>query len=273
MGIMDKIKNMFTEEVEEDEKPIKKDVIQVEIPAAKSEQPSRVESVERNLTVEHHEPETPELPKREEKFVFPVYFDDKDFDELEKPKEKPKDNIVKEPYGGNKQQPKETKKKFQPSPVISPVYGILDKNYSKDSIVTKKATSSEFKSRRTNPLTVDDVRRKAFGNLEEDLEKTLTSDNKQSFFLSEDDEIKQEVDIIDELDLKAEVFENDNAIEEMIEDHENITENEHQDNNDASADNMIEEELNRIDEDKKDDKLVESDLFNLIDSMYRGKEE
>ena len=26
--------------------------------------------------------------KKEEKFVFPVYFDDKDFDDLEKPKEK-----------------------------------------------------------------------------------------------------------------------------------------------------------------------------------------
>ena len=33
---------------------------------------------------------------------------------------------------------KEEKKPFTPSPVISPVYGILDKNYTKDSIVDKK---------------------------------------------------------------------------------------------------------------------------------------
>ncbi len=271
MGIMDKLKNMFTEEVDDEVKPIKKDIIQVEIPAAKSEPASRVEDVERNITSEHHAPEPPEPPKREEKFVFPVYFDDKDFDELDKPKEKPKAVVTKEPYSGTRQQqPKEIKKIFKPSPVISPVYGILDKNYSKDSIVTKKTTSSELRSRRTNPLTVDDVRRKAFGNLEEDLESTLTYEHKESFFLSDSDDIKQEVDIIDELDLKSEVIAPDVAIDDMIEDHESIKENEyrHASEND---DNMVEEQLNKLD--SNDDKVVESDLFNLIDSMYRGKEE
>lgn len=273
MGFMDKIKNMFTEEVEEEVKPIKKDVIQVEIPAAKTES-KRVEVTEKE-SIEQPKPESTEPQKREEKFVFPVYFDDKDFDELEKPKDKPKTVIVpKEPYSGTiKPQPvKEVKKAFKPSPVISPVYGVLDKNYSKDSIVTKKRPNNEMRSYRTSSPTIDDVRRKAFGRLEDDLENTLTYDKKQSFFLSEDDDIKQDIDIIDELDLTNEVFHDDNIIDEMIEDHESINPSNYRHGSTIpSNDNMIEEELNKLD--TPDDKLVESDLFNLIDSMYRGKEE
>ena len=38
MGLFDKLKNMFTEEVEEEKEPIKKEVFQVEIPAPKIEE-------------------------------------------------------------------------------------------------------------------------------------------------------------------------------------------------------------------------------------------
>ena len=38
---------------------------------------------------------------------------------------------------------KSEEKKFKPTPIISPVYGILDKNYHKEDIVNKKNT--EFK--------------------------------------------------------------------------------------------------------------------------------
>ena len=40
MGFLDKVKNMFTEEVEE-EAPIKKEVMQVEIPAPIKEEPKK----------------------------------------------------------------------------------------------------------------------------------------------------------------------------------------------------------------------------------------
>jgi hypothetical protein len=268
MGLMDKIKNMFTEEVE-DVKPIKKDVIQVEIPAAKPE--TKKVEVQPSEPEEHPVPVTTEAPKKEEKFVFPVYFDDKDFDELEKPKEKAKPPVQpKEPYNASKQQPpKEVKKTFKPSPVISPVYGILDKNYSKDSIVAKKKSSSEIHSYHATVPTVEDVRRKAFGRLEDELENSLTYEHKQSFFLNEDDEIKQEVDIIDELDLKEEVYHNDDTIDKMIDDHENLQTPTYR--HGSVEENMVEEELNKLE--TKNDKLVESDLFNLIDSMYRGKED
>lgn len=75
------------------------------------------------------------------------------------------------------------KKPFRPSPVISPVYGILDKNYSKDDIVDRK---DGMKRERIKPIitrtqdipsrvneedevievNVDDVRKKAFGAID-----------------------------------------------------------------------------------------------------------
>ena len=55
--------------------------------------------------------------------------------------------------------------KFKPSPIISPIYGILDKNYKKEEIVTRDKTSeSEYRD-----SSIDKVRKKAFGeNKKED---------------------------------------------------------------------------------------------------------
>lgn len=88
------------------------------------------------------------------------------------------------------------KKTFTPSPIISPVYGILDKNYSKEDIVDKKGgikrervvkpvvkkekvevpevvTIEQAES--TNvAVDIDSVRKKAYGGLEE-LEKSLVT--------------------------------------------------------------------------------------------------
>lgn len=85
------------------------------------------------------------------------------------------------------------KKPFTPSPVISPVYGILDKNYKKDDIVDKQGgmkreplvktvskpviQKEETELRKSSTLyevDIDSVRKKAYGELE-DLENTLTS--------------------------------------------------------------------------------------------------
>ncbi len=48
-------------------------------------------------------------------------------------------------------------KKFVPSPIISPVYGILDKDYHPDDISTREETDLK-----RNKLDVDTVRKKAF---------------------------------------------------------------------------------------------------------------
>lgn len=79
---------------------------------------------------------------------------------------------VKEPYQGNTKI--ETKApKFKPTPIISPVYGILDKNYHKEDIVSKN--DREYKS--VDGLSVDSIREKAYGTLEDELENTLFGSN------------------------------------------------------------------------------------------------
>ena len=99
----------------------------------------------------------------------PVFFNDDDFKELEKPKE-----VVKSSY--LKEKPvikKEEKKIFKPTPIISPVYGVLDKNYHKEDITSKRQVSLSD----TASLSIDDVRKKAYGTLEDDLENTMFGSN------------------------------------------------------------------------------------------------
>lgn len=91
-----------------------------------------------------------------------------------------------------------TKKTFTPSPIISPVYGILDKNYTKDDIVDKKGGMKRekvvkpiVKKEKEEEITIeqaeaavievdiDSVRKKAYGSLSE-LEKDLTKTTEES---------------------------------------------------------------------------------------------
>jgi len=57
---------------------------------------------------------------------------------------------------------KEEKTYFKPSPIISPIYGILDKNYKKEDVVQKKEIRLSTNYSRGN-VSVDDVRNKAYG--------------------------------------------------------------------------------------------------------------
>lgn len=163
MGLFDKVKNLFTEEIEE-EKPVRKEVRHVEIPTPKREE--KVEEVKSQMV-------EPKAPVKEEKFVF---FDDKDFDDLDKKEVKPeiKKEEVKTAYKGVKPyiKPAEEKKIFKPSPIISPIYGVLDKNYKKDDIISRpvKPRSTYYTS---SKLTIDDVRNRAFSTLEDDLKNEL----------------------------------------------------------------------------------------------------
>lgn len=181
MGLFSKIRDYLSEEVEEEEfEPAKPKVEQIK-PITKPITPS-VNKAEEPL-------KTDDIGlKKEEKFVFPVYFDDKDFDDISKKEESKKieppkrekrveihkesnREAYKEAYS-KKAETKETKKTFKPTPIISPVYGILDKNYYKeDIVVTPISRNNYYDSNKT--ITVDDVRKKAFGTLEDDLEKDL----------------------------------------------------------------------------------------------------
>lgn len=254
MGLLDKFKNLFSDEVEEEVKPIKKEVIQVEIAS-----PTR-DSEKKDLDITESD-----AIKKEEKFVFPVYFDDKDFDVLDysKPKEvipiKPKGT-----YALNKTTPKEEKKIFKLSPIISPVYGVLDKNYCKDDITTKTNKKVEY-YQASKEISIDDVRKKAFGTLEEELETELFSQN-SILFNEELENEAPEKDIFEELEDKEDfTLEDDTTGEEELT-FEAFDAPEEEVEEVKKSTNMVENELNKMFE--EDDTLTEGDLFNLIDSMY-----
>lgn len=243
MSFLDKVKNMFTEEVEEE--PIKKDVVQVEIPAPTIEEKKEKEVVSENTVI-----------NKEVKPAAPVFFDDKDFANLAQIEEKKVSPKVESKY-----KPKEEPKKvFTPTPIISPVYGVLDKNYHKEDITTKNDTHS-VKDYDKDMFTIDAVRQKAFGTLEDDLETVMPGDDytivEEKDTLLEDDNQNMLDDLMDP-DYTPRFAQKE---EETIVDEEPKHEEK----------DMFEEMNEEVE--KEEDNLSDSDLFNLIDSMYDKKDD
>ena len=196
MGFMDKLKNIFFEE-EEDEEVVeepKKEKQEKEVVIKKVEIPKRNRVEEYNVPEEEQEeikPQKENISKnteiKKENKTQDLIFDDEDFI-LEQPKQVPKETtytkqetyktrenkeVVKTESYYKKETPKyeytkkeETKKVFTPSPIISPIYGILDKNYRKEEVKEKKEIRL---STRPTKMDFDSVRNKAFGDLENDL--------------------------------------------------------------------------------------------------------
>ena len=67
---------------------------------------------------------------------------------------------------------KEDRTYFRPSPIISPIYGILDKNYKKEDVVPKREVRLTSSYSREN-LDLDAVRNKAYGTLSNDIEDAI----------------------------------------------------------------------------------------------------
>jgi len=198
MGLMDKLKNIFFEEEEEEEIAEFKEPVEKEISIKKVEVPKRKREtleIEIEPKQEIQEEMVIETPKEVKKPVVKpqqeLIFDDEDFLFNEKPKkeveQKPKkaDNLyktrenrdyfktesVKEKketpkYEYNSYKEKSETKTFTPSPIISPIYGILDKNYKKEEVRERKEVRI---SSRPTKMDLDSVRNKAFGDLENDL--------------------------------------------------------------------------------------------------------
>lgn len=210
MGLLEKLKNTFFEEeyVEVEEKPKKSTIKAVKInDNSVNEEVHHEEKIvekKEEIKVENKVPvvEKQEPPvKKVETFN---YFDEDDFLDFED--EKPKvqtpslkeERVYKEEYSRPSYEKKESKPyggaevpsyksssytkmdsgtKFTPTPIISPIYGVLDKNYTKDEIHIKKDTKpASYVSRKNADL--DSVRKKAFGS-----------------------SIKDDFDLIDEKDL------------------------------------------------------------------------
>ncbi len=96
---------------------------------------------------------------------------------------------------GKAYEKKEEKTGFKPSPIISPIYGVLDKNYKKEDVKEKRDVHISSYSREN--VSVDDVRNKAYG-VNETRRKDRVEEHpeeKKVVFEEEDDDTDLLVDL------------------------------------------------------------------------------
>lgn len=278
MGVFTKLKNIFydeeyIEEADEDikiEKPVKRE-FKREIKKEEVDDTPRVSEIK--ITGYVDEPVTPKKPEREVVKEEPSYKNERElfkpekssfnftqFDDEELP---PRRNVMDyelrtSSYKKEVQKPVEVEqpKVFKPSPVISPIYGILDKDYRKEEIVAKSKEKERVVASNDSATTYDSVRKKAYGTLEDDLEDTLNTMNKLST-----NTIKESIndinDAVDAINTKA------NKIENYISKVEEQT----PDVSIGELEDKVKETID-VSNDTVSDSTLEHDLFNLIDSMY-----
>ena len=158
-------------------------------------------------------------------------------------------------------------KVFKPSPIISPIYGILDKDYKKDEIKTRTVVSTKPSSIKLT--SYDAVRRKAYGTLEDELEDTLNSMENVN-----DEMTYESVNNTDDFTQN-----NDKAarIEELINQIDDVSYELDKSMSIGEIEDSISIRKYEFGEDVTDktmtDSSLEHDLFNLIDSMYDDKED
>lgn len=272
MGLFDRVKNMFTEEVEEPENINKQKDEKKEVKAEIEEETvnEQSENIKENTNEKVKSSEQPERPR-------PIFFDDQDFATLERPKVKEEKTIIEEKYYTKKTETTE-KKVFKLSPVISPVYGVLDKNYHKEDITPKRSTPKVTYYDKES-ITIDEVRKKAYGSLDNgDITYEEEKRNVEEKITSRVQKIYNDDNIMDDL-MNPDYNINDDVNakeEEMPETRENLTKTLEPIALEDFLLSSDEEEATDEEYDYKDpldDTLTESDLFHLIDSMYDKEDE
>ncbi|MBQ9023595.1 MAG: hypothetical protein IJ105_00060 [Bacilli bacterium] len=263
MGILDKVRDFFYDDEyeEENEKNLSKH----------KEKPKKekIKIVEKTEDLEEkQEISERELFKAERTFNFPFDVDDEEPEEKKeevKPVEKEPvyksyDNEYKQTKPLSirnytkyeKEEEKESEKKFKPTPVISPIYGILDKNYKKEDLLIDNTKEPEEKK-----LDYETVRKRAYSKVYDTGEE-----ESKSIFFNLDEEKKDEEDevkiIYNDVETEEETQDDNNkTIGEKIEEYENSLKEE---NNESEDENILSE-------------TKEQDLFNLIDNMYNSDED
>lgn len=242
--------------------------------------------------------EKPKLTR--EQLKTPVFFTEDEFDDLEPERPKkivekkkpvetripPKKEEKKPPYSGSYTSTSiltKEKPTFKPTPIISPIYGILDKNYSKDDIVEKKDHKDKVETVRSDKF--DEVRNKAYGSR---LEKELDTTIYQKEELSKPNRIEEEIDLFDELEesvtsnysnnvklsdtteLAKSVTEQEKNIRELEEVTMDLT---------KELDNLLlkretySQKKEEISSSNDEELLTENEVFNFIDSIYEDGRE
>ena len=237
MGLMEKFKNLFTDEeiIEEEDEPVKIKEVKKEVEKTKEhklptfmrekiekeekekkEKEKKEKKSKEKKKVEEPKEEKKEKPVNEEfkpmdadlseeketSFKFPV-FEESDFIEptrasrhikheepeeeiqpinhikiVEKEEPKKPETKVSKLYK-DKIEPVEEPKRFKASPIISPIFGVLDKNYIPSEVATRQGDSYQI-GRRSQTIDFDSVRKKAYETkptLEEDIKENLMCEN------------------------------------------------------------------------------------------------
>ena len=317
MKLFDKIKDLFSdyEEVEEE----------VELEEEKKEE-YRLPKVMRDV-IEKEEVKIPkkkeieEVKVEEKKFSIPIDFE-KEFEMTPSRRNNINNqNVIKEiksvqNASYSRQEPvknaymepkpikieKEQKPKFKASPVISPVYGILDKNYTKEEVKEKKEDKRDIK-RSSKKVDFETVRKKAFGNLVDDIKDNLMCENcelykevKKISSLKEDDLLydltldtpKEELTIekcYDNYEDFGVSYEKE-EVKITKEDIKNIVGSDEKEVNiinsneiENVSEKILTKDLYENEEEKEDEPIalekqeakIEDDFFDLVDSMYKER--
>ncbi len=230
MGLMDKFKNLFTDEevIDDDENE------EVEIKEVKQEEPKlptfmrekiakeeqevvetpRIMQVERDVEVKKEiklekkiDNDSLEQVISEDKqvFKFPIDFTENDFVETRTSRQNyvkeenneevidkqatSRENVISHPsyaskkelkvselYKDKKEEKQKDNKKFRATPIISPIYGVLDKNYDPSEVENHKGQNFE-ETRPSKSVDFDSVRKKAYGSLTEEIKENLICEN------------------------------------------------------------------------------------------------
>ncbi len=307
MKILDKLKNALFEEeyVEVEEKPVarkekakekpiaKKIVMPKEDPVVEMEEPQEEKKsfvfpvIDEEDFVDLTDKKKEEAPKKEE--TSPpsdfLYEEEKPYHDAYSKNSNYFDQKVSEPplySSGNRKEPqiqmheygyekKKDKQSFTPSPIISPIYGILDKNYKKEDVVSKKEVRLSNYGTPSNKIDLDAVRAKAYGEtddsiFEEELTEEKISESRPSLIAEEQDEDTLLDISADKTPTVAKVTVGD--AEEYFQDlglEYNI------DYKDASKEKATGRRSD-LRNDDRDDAPIEENLFDLIDTMYEERE-
>lgn len=218
----------------------------------------REEKIEiKELKVEEKVPEPVISKKIEEKssFKFPMDLSDNDFIETRsrqsihggertrvplKPKVEvqPKKEVisvasrkeakVSELYKEKKEEKKE-ERHFKATPIISPIYGVLDQNYTSGDIEKNKGDNLEH-HRHSKNVDFDSVRKKAYGNITKEIKENLMCENceylkeaKECKKIKEEDSSNYEVLDEEECRYQSEQENTYSNYDDTIKNYDNIT--------------------------------------------------
>ena len=345
MGLMDKFKNLFTDEeiIDEDDDDV---VDSVEIKEVKKEEkPPKLPTFMREKIEKEEQESTPNFDiekdikiedivtedssnddssfKGKGSFKFPIDDFEDDFietrsranmhksvdnfndDEIIKPiKLEPKKSKtevkVADLYKDKKEEPDEViDKRFRATPIISPIYGVLDKNYTSSDVEERKGNNLEGR-RHSKSVDFDSVRKKAYGSLADDIKENLMCENCE--YLKEVKDCKKRHHDEDEVSYVEEDEIEDITMDEAAENYYDYgveyekKRKEPKEDEDVKVVNHLDDEeekreippvkssINLLstlkksmgdeEEKKKEDNLeLTDDLFNLIDSMYDERDD